>query len=202
MALKTELVIRLFAGDVMVAEVADERLWQRTLAAITGTTASKEESQPEPHAENGTAAEGRTAQRTGSVEQFAEVVGVPITTLQAACSPSDSAPFIHLDHRHWEAFKKNFPAGPGSVGPAAATATLLALWAKHRNAAPPSVREAQAVLQTVNTRDQNVGRSIKNCSWLQRRGETISINPAEFSRATTFVRAFCMKSRQTEKHES
>src|SRR6266446_2799976 len=109
-----ELRIILKAGDTEVAESTDPKLWQKTLAEITGV-----ELPAVPSSALGNPPTLRHENATGSVEpiqRFATEVGVSRDVLLGACSPAATAPYIHLDAHCWEALKRNTPIkGRGSV---------------------------------------------------------------------------------------
>ena len=61
-----------------------------------------------------------------------------------------------------------------------------------------TVEQAQAVLQTADLTGTNPTRSIRNCRWLQLRGESqILINPAKIAHAIELGRAFCSGDKPT-----
>ncbi len=204
MTVKANLRIVLLANDVTVAETDDAALWQHTLAAITGapgapsqtlapptsiftgrTSRPNEYRSPEPHS-NG---HGNGA---GPLEQFAEELRLDPVTVQGACDPTTEPPYMHLDVRAWQEFKRNTPArGNTSIPPIVLAATLLVLWFKNTRSGSVTVSQAQAVLNTIDTRDKNPARALRNCGWLQTREDVIKLNPARFDPAIAVARAFC-----------
>jgi hypothetical protein len=195
--IKTTLTIQLKAGDVAVAESHDPALWQQVLAAISAAAG------PVKTATN--KLDGEASSRFDRVAQSVEIgavtpatalakeLGVPVETLSGAISPSENAPYLHLDLHVWAAWARNNPSrGPTSISNTALAATLLVLWFRKANLGIPTVEQAQAVLQTANVIGSNPARSIRNCKWLQLRGETqIVINPAKVAHAFELTRAFC-----------
>src|SRR4051812_24483037 len=116
MTVKAQLSVRLFAADVLVAESDDAVLWQKLLSAIQKPADATP--MVDPFA---SPPDGRQSGRTLSafiepgqgVDGFAAELEIPIEELMGAASPSDTDPFIHLDPRCWEAFKRNTPSrGP------------------------------------------------------------------------------------------
>jgi hypothetical protein len=203
MSVKAQLAVRLYAGDVLVAESEDASLWQRvftivqkgasdTSGQVAAPSALLDTLEPEKPRQRAQSAYVRPGQ---GLEGFAEELGVTMEELEGALSPSDSEPFIHLNPHCWEAFKKNTPVrGQGAVSPIALAGTLLSLWFQHAGRPnPPSMAQAQLVLGTINLRDQNPGRGIGNSEWLQLRSGSIVINPAQRSRALSIASAFCTK---------
>lgn len=192
MTVTAELKIQLWAGSVLVAESKDQELWSRNFAAMRDTP-------------GGSAVTALTAapQVTipaivplgGSVDKLAAELGVAIEIVQSACDPLMEPPYLRLDVHRWAALKRNTPArGPNSVGPISLAATLLGLWFRHsRPDRPPTIREAQVVLSTLLTRDQNPARAIRSCPWLRYAGSVVTIKPDEIGVAVALARAYCLK---------
>lgn len=181
MTVTAELTIQLWAGTVLVAESKDQELWSRNFAAMRSAVVSL-----------------KTAPQVvplgGSVDKFAAELGVAIEIVQGACDPLMEPPYLRLDIHRWAALKHNTPArGPNSVGPISLAATLLGLWLRHsRPDRPPTIREAQVVLSTLLTRDQNPARAIRSCPWLRYTGSAVTIKPDEIAAAVTLARAYCL----------
>ena len=198
MAVTAKLYVRLFAGDVLVAESDDPRLWQRVLLAVNEVSDGQQLSLQLPGvAATTTAPQGVIPQPMAgepALQALADDIAVPTAMVQGACAPSREAPYLHLDPRSWEALRRSLPArGPGSIAPIVVAATLLALWGEHLGMPAPSVPDCLAVLRTINLRDPNTNRSLRNSNWLQLRNNHVFINPAERSRAIELARAFCAK---------
>ncbi len=127
-------------------------------------------------------------------KKMAEAIGVTTEQLLGACDPQENSPYLHLNAKCWEAFKKHTPPrGRGAVSPIALSGTLSALWAKFAGQASQSQQMAQDVLETINQRDNNPPRSLQNTSWLLNRAGKIALNPAEISKAEAVARGFCLK---------
>lgn len=185
--IKADLEIRLFAGDVVVAVTRDPVLWQGVLAAITGSEGPSIDEIVKP-------TEAEEGSRTDPVLGLADELDVPVAVVRTALAPSQDSPFLQLDIRTWEAFRKNFPSrGTQSVSATALALTALALWFNRLGVDPPRIDQAQMVLNTINVLGKNPTRSVTNCDWLQQRGKTVVLSPAEISRAVAVLRAFCMK---------
>lgn len=191
MGVKAELKVQLWAGTVLVAESADEELWSRNFATMRGGDPSVT-----PHSANGKSANGGpVVPLGGSLDRFAAELGVPIASVQSACNPTTEPPYLRLDAHRWAVLKQNTPKrGPGSVPPITLAGTLLCLWFRHaRPDRSASVSEAQGVLSTMQTRDQNPARALRSCPWLGRAGKLITIKPDSIGAAVELARAFCLK---------
>ncbi len=199
--LKASLKVQLLANDVLVAESDDPVLWQHILAAVHsgGVLASNDlpsyqhAPPPPPPPKQHVPPPPPAQQDQSAISDFARDIGVSVEEIIGACRPGNDQPFIHLDDHCWEAFKKNIPArGKNSVAPIALSAALLILWFKCSKVGEiPTVKQCQDVLNTIHMADKNVGRSIKNTEWLQKRGNNVIINPAMRSKAVSLVKAYC-----------
>lgn len=195
-SVRRALRVVLMADEFIVAESKDERLWRSVLDAVyrndpAGAAVDvPQDLEPRVVRER----EDRPADADGALAAFADDIGVSIDDLRGACRPTINAPYIRLDHRHWEALKKQTPErGPRAVGPVVLAGTLLALWARHAEIPPPTVGAAQDVLKTISARDKNPYRGLKNCEWLQMDGGAIVLHPAHVSRASLLARQYCTK---------
>lgn len=201
---KAALKVVLYAETVIVAESEDQQLWRRVLAAIQGESFGTEQApvtqvRPSGHKddENADRTPGAASQQGGDkgpVVKFAVDIGVEVAQLQGACDPTQSEPYLILDHDAWAAFKNQLgDRGPTAVSPVVAAATLLALWFKNSNGhANATQAQAQAVLKGLNVRDSNPARGVKRAEWLQPRpGGQIIINPSKMLKAKLFARCFC-----------
>lgn len=205
---KAALRIVLYAEQVVVAESSDTRLWQRILGVINGNDAEEgEKKSHDPLLDNEGAQDenkdvedekkGRSKvvnNGAGPVAKFATDIGVATAEVQGACDPQSADPFLILDHDAWEAFKTQLgDRGAHAVAPAAAAATLLALWFKSSSGqANATQAQAQAVLKSINVRDTNAARGVRRSEWLQARaGGQIILNPAKITKARLFAKCFC-----------
>ena len=195
--IKTTLTITLKAGDVSVAESSNPTLWQQVLAAITAEAGSKStvsEVASLAHAVKLDASSPLVnIGNQDHAASFAKEIGVSLDKVQGAISPSHEAAYLHLDLHVWGAWVKNSPGrGPNSVSATAVAATLLVLWFRKAGLGAATIEQARAVLQTANIPSPNSVRSIRNCSWLQLKGDSqITLNPAKISDAIEVARAFC-----------
>lgn len=189
---QADLKIRLLANDVIVAESSDPRLWQRVLSAVVGGGQLPKDGDrvldEEDHRRD-------SAEPSDTpVGALASKLEISEAELRGALAPEDSAPYIHLDARTWEAFRNNFPSrGSNAVAAVVLAATALVLWFEELGLEGPSSAQAQAVLGTINVTGKNPSRSIRNCDWLQSRNGRIHLNPAHTSQAYAVIRAFCRR---------
>jgi len=188
---RAKLRIVLKANETFVAESTDPILWQKVLAAInTQSEASKNENL-EDISQND---KYDLSPAKGPVNQMAKEIGVSADVLKGACDPLDTKPFIHLDKHHWEAMKKATPSrGPKAISHIALAATLLILWKEKAKLGDSTIKDSQEVLATVSLSERHPNRSLDNCEWLQLRGKSIVINPAQTSKAIAAAKAYCTK---------
>jgi hypothetical protein len=189
MATSPDLKVSLLAGDVEVASSTDPAVWLSTMAAITGVAAPKAPGiqSGDPEAPKGSAA-------SDPVNGFALELEVTADQLIGAASPSFEAPFIHLDHRYWEALKQKTPArGVGAVPGVVLAATLLLLWNRHAKFGRVTGAMCDAVLATINHDEKNRARSLRRCEWIQVRDDGLRLDPAHTSSAIRLARAYVLK---------
>jgi hypothetical protein len=201
---KAKLKVVLQADETVVAESDDAALWQRVLVAINSSDITALTPPPATAGgiPQGEAPNGRAGQLDATPEgadeavvRFAKSISVPVELVLGACSPSRESPYLTLDMHCWNTFKDETPPrGPGSIGPMALAATLLALWAQASKFGSATQAEAQKVLATINLRDPNAARAIAGTEWLQGRpGGVVVVNPARIRRAAALARAFCQQ---------
>lgn len=200
MAVTAKLNVKLLADTVVVAESDDAELWRRVFAAIQtgkpmlGSHDDGGDEQDESRAEEVLVKKGRR-RSDGPLNAFAEELGVDVNEMVGACAPETAEPYIRLDQRYWEALRlKTGSRGRTSIAPVVLAGTLLCLWFKHAGMdGNPTIQQCQTVLATINLRDQNAARSLRNADWLQTRGGTVVINPAQWSQAVKVAKAYCLK---------
>jgi hypothetical protein len=199
-----KLKIVLQAEEVVVAESEDPVLWRRVLTTIQGGAAplggahEEERGEDEGTEEMEQEATPRPSAK-GAIGKFAAAIGVTPTALVGASEPTAEPPYLVLDAKAWEAFKKNTPPrGPNAVAALQLAGTLLCLWFKYAGInGRPTQAQAAAVLDGLGVVDKNPSRAIKNCPWLQSRPDGIQINPAEMSKAERVAKAFVLKTAPT-----
>jgi hypothetical protein len=195
-AVKAKLSVVLKANELVIAEVEDAILWQDILTAInsgkSNLDSSKAPEEKKIEGQNGTPDKGKESDHIG---KLATQLGITTDLVNGGCSPSNSAPYLHLDAHCWEAMKKALPSrGTSAIAPVVVAATLLGLWFQKTGLGNPTQAQAQEVLGTVNVTDKNSSRAIQNTSWLQgRTGGQIVLNPAEISKAIKLAKCFCTK---------
>ena len=200
MSVKATLKIQLTADSVVVAESEDAELWRKVFSVIQRGTSSgpdelNEENEKNFLSESSSSPEKAHVLPEKGVKAFAAEVGVSADEIEGACGPTMDAPFIRLDEHYWEGLKsKTAVRGPSSVSPLSLAGTILCVWFKHAGiAGSPTIDQCQSVLTTINLRDANAARSLRNCSWLQGRDNRILINPAQRSKAIRLVKAYCLR---------
>lgn len=202
MTVVAQLKVVLKADDTIVAESNNPALWHQILIALNTSSSTLHPAAPpsdkasnSPLQQIAPATNKTHATPTGNtISTFAIELGVSDEVLIGACDPQVSAPLIHLNEHHWEALKACTPKrGPGAVAPATLAATILVLWCQKNQLPPPTRQTIQETLATIHLSDKRVERSIKNCEWLQLRGNNIVLNPASTSRALQLATAYCRK---------
>ncbi len=201
MAVKRNLKVLLMADDFIVAESTDERLWRSVLDEVYRAEDPDAPSKDlgSPVRESKTSRSAQMVAGGGAVAEFADELGVSIEQVQGACRPSENPPYIRLDHHHWEAMKRGTPErGPAAVSPVVLAGTLGALWARYAGLDNPRIKDLQDILNTVNVRDKNPTRGLRNCPWLQTDSGKVVINPASISKAIALARRYCKKDWKSE----
>jgi hypothetical protein len=197
--------IVLKANDVVVAEVENPTLWNAVFAAInagsSGLPSSLTQALQAPPAAIGSIGlsyAADTASNTPALEpidKFAKELGLDKATVEGACDPSTSDPFITLDRHCWESMKSTLPArGVNAITPIVLASTILALWNRHAGFGAVTQLLAQNTLAQIGAKDSNPTRGLDGCDWLQRKqGGAVTVNPARVSRAITIATCFCSR---------
>ena len=185
-----DLRVALFAKGVEVASSTDPAIWVSTMALVTGV---------QPALASGPSGASKVAGETGKadkgpgdddlVAKMAREIGVSREELEGAAAPSEQAPFIHLDHKYWEALKSI--NGLARTPPPVLAASMLLLWDRHAKIGGITLKTCNGVLKTIDLTAKNAARGFKNCDWLQLRGNSIKLNPAQISKAESLVAAYC-----------
>lgn len=185
-ALKTIL----YAGDSEVASSTDSEIWLSTMAAITGNRLPTG-GRLDHKAGDDDSTIGATPKTKSAIDKFADELGTEEAALIGAASPSEEAPFIHLDHKYWEALKQNTPPrGVGSVSGVVLSATLLLLWNRHAAFGKVTAAMCDDVLDTIGHEERNRARSLRGCDWIQVRDDGLRLNPALVSSAVKVAKAY------------
>ncbi|WP_114520233.1 hypothetical protein [Altererythrobacter sp. ZODW24] len=190
-AVEPNLEVVLNANGVEVARTADSQIWLQAMAALTKQSIPSVAGIQTDSGRVSNEPMGPPLQSSpGLVGKFAEDLGIPQESLVAGADPSEEAPYVHLDPKYWEAFKRT--SGYGRVSPTVLSATLLLLWDRHfKNVGDVTTLECSKVSAGIGLSDKNPTRGINNCDWLQLRGKVIKINPTEISQAEKVVVAYC-----------
>ncbi len=189
MALKARLTLILKADDVTVAESDDPEIWQAAFEAIQAGLSTSPLRKADADLAEWVPEDERVAIRSLAAELRIEVKDV-----LGSCHPRTMPPYLFLNRHHWEAFKRQTPErGRNSVSNAVLAVTLLLLWAEKINIDRVSLRDGMSVLRAISAHDEHASRAVDNCSWLQRSGGRIVINPDEISKAIAVARAFCLQ---------
>ena len=201
--IRASLRIQLLAADTVVAESEDPILWQQTLAAISsgeapGLAPTLDPPATSPALLTNTNEPVPDSAVETAAQKLADELELSRPVLEGALGPSLEPPYLHLDIRCWEALKKATPkSGPGAIAPLKIGATAAVLWFRAAKLGNPTADQAQAVLATIHARDSRPSRTLEKCDWLNLRGSSIVLNPAEVSQAEEIIRAFCEKRRPT-----
>lgn len=192
MSITANLKVILKVDNSIVAESEDPKLWQAVFDSIRKESSSNEDI-PEDLLHD-VDKKKNAADIKDLIQSFAQKIGVSKEILLGACSPSLEPPFIHLDKHHWEALKKATPGrGKNAIPKIGVSATILAVWKEHVKASQATRKEAENTLLTIGLVDKAIPRGLRNCEWLQVRGDNIQVNPAQTSKAIELVRAYCEK---------
>lgn len=179
----------LMADDVTVAEPKAPEIWKTTFQVIQSGLDGAALKKPNEDLSEWVPEEERVA-----IRSFAAELGVDVKDVLAACHPRTMPPYLFLNRRHWEAFKRQTPErGRNAVSNAVLAVTLLLLWAEKINLDRVSQRDGMAVLRAISASDEHAGRAVDNCPWLQRSTGRVVLNPDEISKAIAVARAFCLQ---------
>jgi len=189
MAIKARLTLILKADDVTVAESDDPEIWQAAFEAIQAGLGDSTFQKADDDLTEWVPEEERVA-----IRSLANDLDVSVKDVLASCHPRMMPPYLFLNRRYWEAFKRQTPErGRNAVSNAVLAMTLLLLWAEKINLDRVSQRDGMAVLRAISAGDEHASRAIENCSWLQRSSGRVVINPDEISKAVAVARAFCLQ---------
>lgn len=190
MAIKAHLKMILTADEVVIAETEDPRLWQAALHWIQGGGSDPRlERCP---VESGAAVDWAPEQERAAIRSLADDLGLAPADLLSACHPRMIPPYIFLNRRYWEAFKRQTAArGRTAISNVVLAATLLLLWSDKIHLDRITLRDGMAVLRTIAARDDHASRALGNCPWLQRSMGRITLRPEGMPRALAVARAFC-----------
>lgn len=181
------LEVCLLANGATVARSKNAAIWLSTMAAITGETVTNS---PSTEAAEQPVTRGSRRAVSSPLQAFAGDIGLDAAVLEAAADPTTGAPFIHLDHKYWEALRDK--PGFGRTAPIVLASTLLLLWGRHTEIGNVTTEMCSKVLSPIGLTSKNGARSIRNCDWLQLRSSVIKLNPSAISKAEELVKAYCL----------
>ena len=189
MAITARLKLILKADDVTVAESEDPEIWKAAFEAIQTGLGGGALRKADEELSEWVPEEERVAIRSLAAE-----LGIEVKDVLASCHPRTMPPYLFLNRHHWESFKRQTPErGRNSVSNAVLAMTLLLLWAEKINLDRVSLRDGMAVLRAISASDEHASRAVENCTWLQRSGGRVVINPDEISKAIAVARAFSLQ---------
>ena len=189
MAITARLKLILKADDVTVAESEDPEIWKAAFEAIQTGLGGGALRKADEELSEWVPEEERVAIRSLAAE-----LGIEVKDVLASCHPRTMPPYLFLNRHHWESFKRQTPErGRNSVSNAVLAMTLLLLWAEKINLDRVSLRDGMAVLRAISAGDEHASRAVENCTWLQRSGGRVVINPDEISKAIAVARAFSLQ---------
>ena len=180
----------LYVDEKIVAESTDLTLWQNVLSHIkSGNFASL--NKPMDIIDNSNEVKSVKNEEISDVEKFSKEVEIDCDKIMDACNPSIEAPFIRLDMKTWENYKRKHFENKRPLPDVVIVATILALWKKSLNLGDVTQKEVLAVLKQLNITATNPTRSYKNCEWLKFDGNKISLMATKYSLAQKMLADFC-----------
>lgn len=181
----------LYVDEKIVAESDDLSLWQRTLSSIKSNISfglsgtGKDNDLIVDMDDNNQNEDGAL------LEKFANDVEISLELVKDACSPSLEAPFIHLDMKTWENYKRKHFVNKRPLPDVVIVATILALWKKSADLGEVSQKEVLLVLKQLNIAATNPSRSYKNCEWLKYDNNKIVLMATKYSLAVKMFKDYC-----------
>lgn len=184
---KGELKIQLYIGENLAFESKDPALWQRVFLLMSDKSITKDGDRGESgRRENGSSSE--------PLARFAAKLEISTAEAEGGLSPEKTGTYLTLDHRYYEAFRKNFPPkGKNSMNATKLIATGLCVWFQEAQLGEVRVKHIEDVLGVLGVEDKNIYRTVDNADWLRIKSGVISVNPAEISKAYELLRLFCTK---------
>ncbi len=201
MELKANLVVKLYANDVLVAESDDPVLWNSVMQGAKKTEKPKLITHVKTDNENGENSSAPThlppspdSGNGDAVVRWANAVAIESDEIIGACYPSHEEPFLHIDQHYWAAFKANTPKrGNNALTSVIIVSTLLVEWFKYAKLGDCTYTQVKKILHELGAEPQNPSRSFNKCPWLAKHGDVIKLNPANVLQADAVVKAFCTK---------
>lgn len=180
----------LYVDEKIVAESTDLTLWQNVLSHIkSGNITSL--NKPMDVIDNNNEVQSVKSEEISDVEKFSKEVEIDCDKIMDACNPSIEAPFIRLDMKTWENYKRKHFENKRPLPDVVIVATILALWKKCLNLGDVTQKEVLTVLKQLNITATNPTRSYKNCEWLKYDSNKISLMATKYSLARKMLADFC-----------
>lgn len=179
----------LYVDEKIVAESTDLTLWQKVLQSIKFKDSSEQISlnYEEAFQEN----ESINGKQESPIERFAKEVNVDISLINDAISPMTESPFIRLDMKTWENYKRKHFENKRPLPDVVIVGTILALWKKSANLGEATQKEVITILKQLNLNATNPSRSYKNCEWLKYDDGKIILMASKYSLATKMLIEYC-----------
>ena len=180
----------LYVDEKIVAESTDLTLWQNVLSHIkSGNITSL--NKPMDIIDNNNEVQSVKNEEISDVEKFSKEVEIDCDKIIDACNPSIEAPFIRLDMKTWENYKRKHFENKRPLPDVVIVATILALWKQCLNLGDVTQKEVLAVLKQLNITATNPTRSYKNCEWLKYDSNKIILMATKYSLAQKMLVDFC-----------
>ena len=176
----------LYVDDKVVAQSEDLGLWQTILSSINAGTEVRADLSPL----NGGKEVPNLDGDDNLVKKFSEELGINYDLIADTCSPMIESPFISLDMKSWEKFKRNC-SGKRSIPDVVVVGTILALWKKHAHLEEATHKEVIKILKPLNITPTNPTRSYKNCEWLKFESGKVMLLASKYSKAQEMMIEYC-----------
>lgn len=188
-----EVIFRtvLYVDDKIVASSSDLDLWQDILTTIKS---NKTNNSVEKTCNNNNIQrvdKEVTNSSNSLLERFAKEIEVDCDMIKDACNPSEEAPFIRLDMKTWENYKRKHFENKRALPDVVIAGTILALWKKSANLGDATQKEVIKILKQLNILATNPTRSYKNCEWLKYENGKIVLMATKYSLAQRMFLEYC-----------
>lgn len=180
----------LYVDDKIVAESTDLSLWQNILSQIKLNNefiSNKSIRETKRNSED----INFQQETIYDIQKFSKEVEIDCDKIIDACNPSIEAPFIKLDMKTWENFKKKYFSNKRPLPDVVIVATILALWKNSMGLGDTTQKDVIAVLKQLNINATNPTRSYKNCEWLKYDNKKITLMATKYSLAKKVLAEYC-----------
>lgn len=178
----------LYVDDKIVASSEDLTLWQNVLSSIKGNNFQSINTCGKKEVDETKVFEKKNAM---PIEKFAQALDIDADLIRDAINPSLESPFIHLDMKTWENYKKDHFANKRPLPDVVIVGTILALWKKNANLEEATQKDVITVLKQLNLSSNNPSRSYKNCEWLKYENNKILLMASKYSLAQNMLKEYC-----------